>query len=548
MIKKALMAFLPLMVLIAIPVLLRPSRPVVKVERKLVIISPHTESIRYEFEQAFAAHYLETHGEAVAIEWRTPGGTSDIVRYIDDQFMTNFGRYWQARTGSAPPQEVLRAFNNRRVTPDSPDATELEKEARAAFLESEVGIGIDIFFGGGWYEMDKQAKQGYAVDAGMIDLHPEWFSPDVIPQTHSGEIFYDPQGRYYGTCLAAFGICYSPDRVAMLADDSPPTHWSDLGEPRFYRQAGVADPTKSGSITKCFEMLIQQAMQEAASRARAAGESEDEALVDGWREGLNLIKRIGGNARYVTDSASKVPHDVGRGDTTVGMCIDFYGRSEAEWTAFQSGGRERVVYVTPEGGSSLSVDPILMFRGAPNRDLAVAFIEFTLSEAGQKLWNYRVGTPGGPRMYALRRLPVRRDMFTPEHRRYMSDPDEEPFEETRNFVYRPQWTAAYFGLIRTLIRCMILDPGLEVNSAWGAIIAAGGPEAVPLAAEAFNRLPFTYAQASDANARLYAMEAGDVALSALELQREWARFFRANYAEAERLARTALQPVAGSGP
>ena len=57
------------------------------------------------------------------------------------------------------------------------------------------------------------------------------------------------------------------------------------------------------------------------------------ALLDaGWAQGMGLIKRIAGNARLVTDSASKVPRDVGRGDAIAGMCIDFYGRSEAEWT------------------------------------------------------------------------------------------------------------------------------------------------------------------------------------------------------------------------
>ena len=62
-------------------------------------------------------------------------------------------------------------------------------------------------------------------------------------------------------------------------------------------------------------------------------------------------------------------------------------------------------YVNAAGGSSVSVDPIGMFRGAPNADVAREFIAFTMSPAGQKLWNWKVGTPGGPERYALRRLP-----------------------------------------------------------------------------------------------------------------------------------------------
>lgn len=534
MLSKLFFAFLPLALLIAIPVVLRPE-PEAKVvsDLKLVIITPHNESIRHEFENGFNTYYAEKYDRTVTFDWRAPGGTSDIVRYLDDQYMTRFRRVWEETHGPGSwTDEVAKAFNNRKLDLNDPGTTDRQRQAREAFLASEVGIGIDLFFGGGQYEMKIQAEKGHAVDAGLLEKHPEWFSPDVIPATYSGETFYDPEGRYYGACLSAFGIIYNKDRVAMLADDQPPTRWSHLGEPRFFGEIAVADPTKSGSITKCFEMLIQQAMAEAVE---AHGEVNDKALAEGWANGLNLIKRIGGNSRYVTDSASKVPHDVGKGDTTAGMCIDFYGRSEAQWTAYQSGGRERITYVTPEGGSSLSVDPILMFRGAPNRELAIEFMEFVLSPAGQKLWNYRVGTPGGPEKYALRRLPVRRDMYTPEHQQQMADAGKDPFEEARGFEYHGGWTGPYFGLIRNLIKAMALDAAPELRAAWEAIDKAGGPEAVPEAMAAFNELPFTYEEAGEARSRLNANTDEEV-LDSLQAMREWGNFFRERYQRAMVLA------------
>ncbi len=532
--RRTILAFLPLAILIAIPMLLRP-RPEVgpAAELTLVIITPHNESIRHEFEQAFSDYYYREHGQRVDIDWRAPGGTSDIVRYVNDQFQSSFRRWWLAQ-GREWSDAIGGAFDNRRLNVDDPEVPEILRQARRDFLAGDVGIGIDLLFGGGQYDMAIQADMGHGVDAGLLRKHPEWFTPDVIPQTYSGEVFYDPQGRYYGACLSAFGICYNVDRVAALPEPTPPTRWSHLGEPRFFRQIAVADPTKSGSINKCFEMLVQQTMAEAPM---PPGGTEADRLSQGWDDGMNLIKRLGANARYLTDSASKVPHDVGTGDTTAGMCIDFYGRSEAQWTAFQGEGRERMVYVTPEGGSSISVDPIQLFRGAPHRELAVAFIEFVLSTEGQKLWNYRTGTPGGPTTYALRRLPVRRDMYTAEHRQHMADAGEDPFERARGFTYHGGWTGPYFNLIRALIKTMVIDAGPELREAWGAILEAGGPEAVPQAMAVFNELPFSYTEAADARNRLNVGSDGVTPLSALQTTRQWAEFFRTRYRTAAALAR-----------
>jgi iron(III) transport system substrate-binding protein len=518
MAKSLLIALVPLGLLVLLPVWMRPvAESAPQDAARLVIVTPHNEAIRFEFAQAFRDHCKETLGQEVVIDWRAPGGTSEIARYIDDQFKAAFRRYWLAEQETPWTDAIARGFNDRKLSKEraEPEAW----AAREIFLKSEVGIGIDLFFGGGEYDMKLQSQKGHAVNAGLLLKHPEWFVDEVIPATFSGERFYDPKGRYYGTCLSAFGICYNIDRLTALDDPRPPTRWLDLGDARFLGQLGVADPTKSGSITKCFEMLIQEQM--AAARDPASG----------WEAGLNLIKRIGGNSRYVTDSSSKIPHDVGKGDALAGMCIDFYGRSEAEFTALQSG-QERLRYITPQGGSSISADPILMFRGAPNRELAVEFISFVLAPAGQRLWNYRVGTVGGPRKYALRRLPVRRDMYSDADRAQMSDGGERPFEAAAEFAYNGAWTGRYFGLIRELVKVMIIDSRPELLAAWEAITAAGGPEAVPEAMALFNALPVDYTSAAESAARLDTRKEGVTPLSAIQARREWAEFFRENYRKA----------------
>ena len=383
MYRQLMMAFLPLAALIAIPLLLQPkaedrTRAAKTDAAKVVIITPHSESLRYEFSRAFRKYYQDKYGEEVSIEWRTPGGTSDIVKYIDDRYEAAFRTVWQDDPANGPWTATVAAnFDNPKAVAGS-GMPEDALKSRKKFLDSDTGIGIDLFFGGGQYDHQRQAAKGYSINAGIQQKHPEWFDDKVIPYRFSGEIFYDKQGQYYGVCLAAFGICWNNQRIAEMTDKSPPVKWADLGEPRFFQKIAVADPTKSGSVNKCFEMLIQQQMSEAFSKDAEHG------LSSGWANGLNLIKRIAANTRYVTDSASKVPHDVAGGNAAAGICIDFYGRSEAEWAAVQGGGADRMTFMTPENGTSVSADPIQLLRGAPNQRIAIDFIEFVLSLTARK--------------------------------------------------------------------------------------------------------------------------------------------------------------------
>jgi ABC-type Fe3+ transport system substrate-binding protein len=214
----------------------------------------------------------------------------------------------------------------------------------------------------------------------------------------------------------------------------PPEQWDDLADPAWFGTLGLADPTKSGSIAKAFETIVQVECRKAVVAAgfgALAGEYEariaaarlpagemppgvpaeyQQAVAAGWEAGLRLIQRLAANARYFTDSASKVVLDVGAGNAAAGLCIDFYGRFEAD---VSNGGRPdgAMAYATPRGGSAVSADPISLLRGAPHRETARRFIEFVLGEEGQKLWCYRVGTPGGPQKYALQRFPIRRDFY-----------------------------------------------------------------------------------------------------------------------------------------
>jgi ABC-type Fe3+ transport system substrate-binding protein len=480
------------------PFVLRPRE--VKVSEKaerLVIITPHVESIQTEFARAFRTHMRAVHGREVVIDWRQPGGTSEIARFLRSEYSTRFETLWRERTGLPFTLAIRDAFTNPKLDPDKATSQEgslvdptllkdATPETRAAaarrlFLESDIGAGIDLFFGGGAFDFERQAAAGLLVardasgkqgPAALAEARPDWFSDGIMPQSFGGEPFRDPGYRWVGTVLSAFGICYNRDSLARLGLETPPDEWSDLEDPRYRGQIALADPTKSGSTTKAFEMLVQERIQ---TLARERGLSGDAAVAAGWDDAMRLILRISANSRYFTDSSAKVPRDVAMADAAVGMCIDFYGRSYNELYRDPATGESRIEFVMPRGGTSIGADPIGLLRGAPSPKLAHRFIEFVLSPEGQKIWNYRVGAPGGPTRHALRRPPIRRDFYVEANFPHMTDPTFDPYRAAEGFTYHPEWTGALFAPLRFVIRAACMDPHEEQLTAWEALVAAGLP-------------------------------------------------------------------------
>ena len=463
MLKSSLWVALALLAVILLPVALRSRQAAVRAsDETLVIVSPHNEAVRYEFDLAFKAAHLQRTGRTVRIDWRTPGGTSEIARYLASCYLGAFQYHWESRLHQPWSAEVQAAFDNPKTVPG--EATPAER-ARKAFLESKVSCGIDLFFGGGSFDYIQQAAAGRLVPCGVLgDPAKVPQSACRFPQTVGGEPYCDPQGRWAGAALSAFGICSNADALRRAGFPGAPERWSALADPRLLGAVALADPTQSGSAAKAFEMLIQQQI------ADAGGDP-----AEGWRRAMRLLRRIAGNARYFSDSATRIVWDVESGDAAAGMAIDFYGRFQSE-AVRKPDGASRLQYLTPPGGSSFGADPIGMLRGAPSPELAQEFIAFVLSPEGQKLWNWKVGTPGGPEKYALRRLPVLPELYAPEFRQYRSDPEVDPFAwAKKNPPYHPEWTAALFRTIGFVIQSMAIDPHEELREAWSALIEAGFP-------------------------------------------------------------------------
>ena len=557
----------------------------------LVIVTPHNEAIRYEFEHAFSKWHQAKYGKPVKIDWRVPGGTTEIMRYLASEYASSAKAWWTRTLKNEWPDNGTEAVV-ASAPPSNPDQLNLYQTFRQTDDPETLSARLDLFFGGGPFDHISAYNQGMTVAPWKTGEEPKALFIDpatgtvLIPQIVSGETWRTSTA--YGNVASAFGICYNVDRLRELGVTTPPASWYDLANPVYFGQFGACDPTKSGSVAKAFEMIIQQTMHDTVVQAGfsdkqiAAFETQIEifsktkgktyqrgeipptvppgyqqAVERGWIKGQALIQAIGANARYFTDSAQKVPIDVSVGDAAVGMSIDFYGRYQAQ-SSNGPRGEVRMVYLTPLGGSSVATDPISLLRGAgggastpqerkDRRQIAIRFIEFTLSEAGQKLWTYRPGEPGGPEKFALRRVPVRRDFYPStnpaiqarhlEHNKHAADdlasPSIDPYQLATQFTYYPRWTAGHFSIQRDLIKVMCIDAGEELKSIYAAAkqknskpdskIFSTMPEVAFLnkMTQQQDKVPLNWRTAPDIlNSRKY---------DRMEILRKWTAFFREHY-------------------
>ena len=531
-----------LFAVVAVPFLFRqPEIDSRAAEDDLVIISPHSEAIRFEFTRAFADYYHKTTGRSVHLDWRLPGGTTDIVRYLNSEFEAAFRNYWTQQLGRPWDRVVLEAYANPSLKGDLDQGSPGDR-ARYAFLNSNAGCGIDLLFGGGSFDFVNEANRGLLVDSGVLSRFPELFggTGDLqIPLSLGGEPYWDAKGRWVGTCLAEFGICYNTEVLTRLGVFTPPVQWIDLANERLFNAIALADPTKSGSVAKAFELMIQQQMNQRLAELAASApdqpreQREKQAMTEGWERGLQLLIRLAANSRYFSDGAPKIPMDVAYGDAAAGMCIDFYGRFESESVADKHG-QSRLKYTSVVGGTSVGADSIALLRGAPHPQVAKAFVDFVLTLEGQKLWDFRLGTPGGPERYALRRLPIRKEFYREPLRAFMADPEADPYRDAQAFVYHYTWTGPLFSAIRFLVRVMCIDSRQELVSARKAIGDA------PIDSPAYQKL----LDVSRVRYDVAMQQIRDTLRSAdrvkeVRLAEELTSYFRNQYRDAERMAHLA---------
>lgn len=406
----------------------------------LIVITPHVRQIQREFADAFDRWHRRTHGRAVRIDYRRPGGTSEILKQLQAQFNAALasGRYGVTAEGRVVLHPGAVTFDVM-FGGGSYDHSRLK-----------AGDGVSITLPGGSVPVAVSMSVPAGFDRGTLDA---WYGENAIGSGH----LYDPDQYWLGTALSSFGIVYNRDTVGRLLGRRDLETFDDLGDPRLAGWIALADPRQSGSITTTFDAILSRY---------------------GWDEGWRLLRAMCGNTRYFTNSSTKPPIDVSQGEAAAGLAIDFYGRTQAQVVtrAGETPETSRVGYTDPPGAVYVDADPVSILNGAPSPDLARRFVEFCLTDEGQALWNFHATSvlagasnppgpdsrPLGPTMHELRRMPARRDFYE-RYGDYLID-RVNPFE-----IASTTPSAGWRGAIGLMMGAFAVDNLADIRGAWSAV-------------------------------------------------------------------------------
>ena len=339
-----------------------------------------------------------------------------------------------------------------RVVGGSSDAL---KFVQSEFVRKPVGIGLDCFFGGG--------QEPYLLLADKKLCLPH--TPTTlagIPQNFNGVEVYDVNHQWHGAALSSFGILQNL-RVQSRLHLPPAARWEDLTRPELCGWVGAGDPRGSGTMAVMFESFLQ---------------------FHGWERGWRMLAQLGGNVRQFDRVSSTTAKDVTLGETAYGLAIDFYG-----FTQVAEAGADNLTFVLPQDFTSLSPDGLAILKGAPHPETAKRFVDFVLSEAGQKLWFLPRGHSGGPQKNSIERMSVRPDFYA--RFRDVSNIQHSPFDLPQTFRYDARVARGRREILPALIGALLVDPHAELQAAWRAVIRGGLPES-DLAE--LGRAPLTEAQ------------------------------------------------------
>ena len=192
-----------------------------------------------------------------------------------------------------------------------------------------------------------------------------------IPEVVGSYPINDPDGTYMGFAAAGYGIMWN-ERYIKAKKLPVPADWSDLEQPVYHGHIGMSAPSRSGTTHLTVETLLQG---------------------EGWDKGWATWKTIAGNFKTVTERSFGVPDGVNSGQFGYGIVIDFFAFS-SKASGFP------VDFIYPKVTTLVPAN-IGIVKNAPNAVMAAEFVEFLLSNEGQKLLL-------DPK---IMRLPVRPDIY-----------------------------------------------------------------------------------------------------------------------------------------
>jgi ABC-type Fe3+ transport system substrate-binding protein len=369
----------------------------------------------------------------------------DAIRH---EFAIGF-RQWHTQKFSEPAEVEWRVLGG---------TSDALRFVLSEFSRKPDSIGLDIFFGGGQEPflvfVDKKLTLAYKPGPEILN---------GIPQQTGGMDVYDANHTWYGAALSSFGILQNT-RIQRIVGLPLVTRWEQLTDPRLYNWVGAGDPRNSGTMNVMFEAFLQYY---------------------GWEKGWEVLTQIAGNARSFDRVSSTTAKDVTLGETAYAFSIDFYGFSQVA-----AAGRSNMTFALPQDFTAINPDGIAILKGAPNLTTAQRFLDFVLSETGQKLWFLPRGHPEGPGQYSVERMSVRPDLY----RRYkgISNIEFSPFDLKQSFVYDARLSRERREVVAALAGALLVDTHDNLRQAWRRLIDRNLPSE---AIRELGRAPLTQADA-----------------------------------------------------
>ena len=163
----------------------------------------------------------------------------------------------------------------------------------------------------------------------------------------------------------------------------------------------------------------------------------------------------------------KYPKDVAIGEVAYGLAIDFYA-----WAQVKEAGADKIGFVMPDNLTIITPDCIGILKGAPNREVANAFLRFVMSEEGQKLWLLVEKSAGGPQRFQLNRFSVLPSLYKLPAQ--IMAVKLNPFSWRSDFVFDSKLGAERGSLVDDLIGTLVIDQKQLLTRAWKEALASGG--------------------------------------------------------------------------
>jgi len=344
---------------------------------------------------------------------------------ITQEFEWGFAKVFRARYG----REVRISWRDLGSGTESQVAFILSQ-----FSRDPEGIGVDVFFGGGIDPYSTLKAKGLLAPYRIKNL-------DAVPPELFGVPLYDKDFCWYGSTLSSFGILYNKVLLKKLKVPEPVT-WEDLSNPRLLGYVGLADPSQSGSARAIYEIILQ---------------------AYGWEKGMRILTLMAANALEFHRGSSTLVEDVAKGNLAMAPAIDYYGLTQVALA-----GPDSVGFILPERLTAITPDTIAILKGAPHLETARMFLDFVMSEEGQKLWMLKAGSPGGPIRFNLMRMAVL-------PRTYEECPLSErcitldPFKLQGVLSHAAEKGTARRVVLADLMKSLLIQPHAELAACWKAV-------------------------------------------------------------------------------